>query len=138
MEVFCTERFKQEFFSLLSHKPYRNLETEIIEYFFGRDINEIQSGTRLNNSLETPFIKKRLNGSGGYRFYFLVVVKDKNVYLTFVHPKTGPKGSDNITDESKAAIQKEVYEAIRSNDLYSMEVKESRIEFTNQKIKLQH
>jgi len=35
----------------------------------------------------------------------------------FVHPKTGSEGSDNITDDSKAKIYKDVLDAIKKDDL---------------------
>jgi hypothetical protein len=40
----------------------------------------------------------------------------------FVHPKTGSEGSDNITDESKAKIYKDVLEAIKTNNLFNITI----------------
>jgi len=128
MTIFCLEEFKTEFDRLKTKKQYRNLEAEIIDYFFGKSIHELKSGTCLNNSITTPYIKKRLSGSGGYRFYYLLLIKDDKLYLMFVHPKTGPFGAENIKDESKAHLYKRILDAITENDLYQLELSESKKE----------
>ena len=135
MNIFCLNRFKEVFEDLNKKKPYKTLESEVINYFFNREFNSLLSGTRLNNSAVEPYIKKRFEGSGGFRIYFLAVIKTECIYLMFVHPKTGPSGSDNITDESKALIYKEVLAAIKSNDLFELTLSEDgcRIEFTKAK-----
>jgi len=70
MEIFCLEDFKDEFDKLKVKKAYWTLEKDIIDYFFNKTIQDLNSGTRLNNSDETPYIKKRLRGSGGIVFIF--------------------------------------------------------------------
>ena len=89
MDIFCLEDFKVEFEKLKGKKSYSSIEDDIIKYFFGKNAQELSSGVRLNNSRETPYIKKRINGSGGFRFYYLLIIKDEKLYLMFVHPKTG-------------------------------------------------
>ena len=125
MNIFCLDDFKAEFEKLTSKKSYNDLEQVIINYFFNRSEIELCSGIRLNNSEETPYIKKRLKGRGGYRVYFLLVIRQGNVYLMFVHPKTGSDGSENITDESKAFLYKKVLKCIKSNDLYHLTINDS-------------
>jgi hypothetical protein len=120
MNLFCIEDFKIEFEKLKSKKSYSTIEQEIFEYFFEKSLEDISSGVRLNHSADAPYIKKRLGGRGGFRIYFLLLIKGNSVYLMFIHPKTGPMGSDNITDESKAYLYKKVLESIRSNDLYKL------------------
>ncbi len=83
---------------------------------------ELCSGTRLNNSDETPYIKKRLSGRGGFRVYFLLIMKDERLYFMFVHPKTGSLGAENINDESKAYLYKKILNCIKSGDLYKVEI----------------
>lgn len=92
---------------------YSSIEKDIIEYFFNKDIQELTSGTRLNNSDITRYIKKRLKGSGGFRVYFLLIIKEEKLYLMFLHPKTGSLGYENITDQSKALLYKKVLEGIK-------------------------
>lgn len=124
MDIFCLEDFKVEFEKLKGKKSYSSIEDDIIKYFFGKNAQELSSGVRLNNSSETPYIKKRINGSGGFRFYYLLIIKDEKLYLMFVHPKTGTLGSENITDESKAYLYKKVLDSIKSNDLYQLTLNE--------------
>ena len=126
MDIFCLEDFKNEFDNLKDKKAYRTLEKDIIDYFFNKTIKDLSSGTRLNNSDKTPYIKKRLRGSGGYRVYFLILIKKESVYLMFIHPKTGPDGSENITDESKSALYKKVLLSIETSDLYNVTLNEGQ------------
>lgn len=130
MKVFCLENFKSQFDKLRKKNSYASIEKDIIDHFLNQRIEELKSGTRLNNSDETPYIKKRLNGSGGFRVYYLLVIRGECVYILFVHPKTGSMGFDNITDESKALLYKTVLECISSNDLYEVTTEKSRLVFT--------
>ena len=98
------------------------MEQQIIDYFFNKSSEELKSGTCLNQSHTTPYIKKRLGGSGGFRMYYLLIIKDEKLYLMFVHPKTGPEGAENIKDESKAFLYKKVLESIENNDLYQVKI----------------
>ena len=126
MTIFCLEEFKIEFEKLMRKNSYRMLEQDLIDYFFNKSIEELRSGIRLNNSELTPYIKKRLNGSGGFRCYFLLIIKNDCLYLMFVHPKTGSLGYDNITDESKATLYKKVLTCIESSNLYKVELDDAK------------
>lgn len=130
MTILCLEDFKVQFEKLKKKNSYSSIENDIIQYFFDKEISQLISGTRLNNSDDTPYIKKRLNGSGGFRVYFLLLIKDENLYLMFLHPKTGSLGYENITDESKALLYKKVLENIRINNLYILTVDDSKLIFT--------
>lgn len=132
MLIFCLEDFKIQFDKLKKKNSYALIEKDIIDYFFDKEINHLISGTRLNNSEDTPYIKKRLNGSGGFRVYFLLVIKNEKLYLMFLHPKTGSLGFDNITDESKALLYKKVLESITTNNLYILSTDENKLVFTKQ------
>jgi hypothetical protein len=122
MEVFCLEDFKVEFEKLKTKKSYNSIEQDIIDYFFNKNVQELCSGIRLNNSSDAPYIKKRINGRGGFRFYYLLIIKDENLYLMFVHPKTGNMGAENITDESKAYLYKKILDCIKNKELYKMSI----------------
>lgn len=58
MTIFCIEDFKLQFDKLKKKNSYSSIEKDIIDYFFDKEINQLTSGTRLNNSDETPYIKK--------------------------------------------------------------------------------
>jgi len=122
MNLYCLEDFKVEFEKVKSKKSYKTIEQEIINYFFDKKSQELCSGVRLNHSIDAPYIKKRLGGRGGFRIYFLLIIKKNSLYLMFVHPKTGSQGSDNITDESKAYLYKKILDCIKSEDLYKMSI----------------
>ena len=132
MTIFCLEDFKVQFEKLKKKNSYSSIEGDIIEYFFDKEIQQISSGTRLNNSDDTPYIKKRLNGSGGFRIYFLLLMKNENIYLMFLHPKTGSLGYENITDDSKALLYKKVLECIKTNNLYQVSVEKNKLVFKKQ------
>jgi hypothetical protein len=92
--------------------------------------NYPQEQIRLNNSDTIPFIKKRVKGRGGFRFYFLLIIKDEILYLImFVHPKSGSLGFDNITDESKTILYKKVLESIKIDNVYVMSVINEKLSF---------
>lgn len=134
IKIFCLPEFKVEFDKLKTKKSYNSIEKDVINYFFGKTVQELSSGTRLNNSRETPYIKKRINGKGGFRFYFLLIIKDENLYLMFVHPKTGSLGVENITDESKAYLYKKILECIKNEELYTLELDGERKNIVFKKI----
>ena len=70
MIILCLDEFKNEFEKLIRNNSYSSIEIDIIEYFFNKNIQELTSGIRLNNSDTIPFIKKRIKGAGGYRYLF--------------------------------------------------------------------
>lgn len=118
--------FKSQIELLKRKNSYREIEKIVIDYIFDKASEDLKSGTCLNNNLQIPFIKKRLGGSGGYRIYYLLKPKDKKLYLMFIHPKTGPYGSPNLTDEGKTEIYKEVANAIDKNNLYEVTCSENK------------
>ena len=129
MKIFCLEDFKDKFEKLKKKNSYSTIEKDILEYFFNKEIDSLKSGTRLNNSDDTPYIKKRLGGSGGFRVYFLLLVKKESAYLMFVHPKTGSEGFENITDESKALLYKKVLDCVSTNNLYEIVLEKEKLVF---------
>jgi hypothetical protein len=126
MKIYCLDDFKVEFEKLISKNSYKSLQKEIINYFFEKTVQELSSGTRLNGNSTNPYIKKRLKGSGGFRCYFLLILKNEDLYLMFVHPKTGSMGASNINDDSKAYLYKKVLESIKSDDLYILSLDDSK------------
>jgi len=128
MNIYCINRFKNEYEKLISLKKYRTLEQSLIDYFFNKNICDLMSGVRLNNSNLTPFIKKRIEGSGGYRLYYLLLIKEDNLYLMFLHPKTGRYGASNIDTKSIRIIYKEVLECIKTDDIYELSLDSEGIE----------
>ncbi len=77
MKIFCLAEFKVQFEKLKSKNSYNSIESDVIDYFFYKSVQDLCAGTRLNNSSTTPYLKKRINGRGGFRFYFLLIIKDE-------------------------------------------------------------
>jgi len=117
MNIFCTPRFRKEYLSLISNKTYRRMQECLFDYLFNKTLSDVLSGTKLNGSCPNPYIKKRLCGRGGYRLYYLVIPDKNNVFLLFIHPKTGSAGFDNISDETKSLLYKEGLDCIETNNL---------------------
>jgi len=120
MKIFCIAEFKVEFEKLKSKNSYNSIESDVMDYFFDKSVQDLCAGTRLNNSSTTHYIKKRINGRGGFRFYFLLIIEDESLILMFVHSKTGSLGYENITDESKAYLYKKVLECIKTKELFEL------------------
>lgn len=135
MEILCLQEFKVELEKLKAKKSYKNLEQEIISYFFNKSSDQLCSGTRLNGASKTPYIKKRIGGSGGYRTYFLLLLNDGRLILMFLHPKTGPDGASNIDDGYKAFLYTKVIECIETNSLYELSLDETKSQILFKKAK---
>jgi hypothetical protein len=134
MKLYCVEDFKSAVENLQKSKPYRDIQKTVIEHFCNKEISEISNGTNLNNNTVTPYIKKRLNGSGGYRIYYYLIVKDDRSYLMYIHPKTGPEGSDNVTTEGRTLFLKNVLDAISTNNLYEVTCNKEKTKLIFEKI----
>jgi hypothetical protein len=126
MKLYCLEDFKDEVEKLSKKNSYSSLPEDIIEYFFGKDSSELANGIRINKHPAPPFIKKRLNGSGGFRVYFLLVVKNDCVYLTYVHAKTGSEGSENLADGVASSLLRKVLDALKTDDFYELTPDDAR------------
>ena len=87
MNVFCIEDFITEVHDLQKHKPYRGIQKEIIDAIFFKSLEELKSGTLLNNDNDRCYIKKRICGSAGYRIYYYLLVVSENIYLPFNLPE---------------------------------------------------
>ncbi len=129
MTILCLADFKIQFDKLLKKNSYSSIEQDIIDTFFNKEAHQLLSGTRLNNSNDTPYIKKRLNGSGGFRLYYLLLIKDGKLILMFLHPKTGSLGYDNISDESKAFLYKQALESLKHNTLFTVLIENNQLVF---------
>ena len=126
MTVYCTPQFKKEYDKLTRKKSYQYIGKEIIDIYLDKKIEDCLSGTRLNGHSKNPFIKKRLDGSGGSRLYLVLIIAADSAYLAFIHPKSGSVGYDNISNEKKAEILDSVYKCIESDELLEVTCCENR------------
>ena len=126
MTIYSLKDFKVSLEHLRKKNAYRSIEADLIELLFDKTVEELKAGTCLNQSNETPYIKRRINGSGGYRVYYLLIIREDNLYLMYIHPKTGPFGSPNLKSEAITDLYKEVLKAITDDDLYLVTLSENR------------
>jgi hypothetical protein len=75
MIVYCIEDFKIAYEKLLAKNSYKTLADETINYFFGKSIQDLTSGTRLNHSDVSPYIKKDLVAEEDLESTFLYLLK---------------------------------------------------------------
>jgi hypothetical protein len=116
MNLYCLEDFKTAVEKLGKNKSYSNIEQSVIEYYCNKSIDQVKSGVNLNASDTVPYLKKRLEGSGGYRVYFLILIKNDCLYLMYIHPKTGAEGSENITEEARKGFYKKILACIKTDE----------------------
>lgn len=136
MEIFCLEGFKDEFEKLKKNNSYSDLESVVIDTFFNKKPQDFfKSGSKITGSMDSPYIKKRLGGSGGYRCHYLLLIKDEKLYLMYIHPKTGSKGIDNTNANFEKQLYKEIYESIKTGNYYKLSVDKKSLIFTHNLLK---
>lgn len=134
MNIFTTKEFISEVQKLLKNKAHANCEKDIIESIFKKTIDEIKSiGTkRLGGHPEkNPFIRKRIGSektgkSSGYRLYFWLFIIEENVYLMFIHPKTGRRSTTNISSEKQKELVKTFKHCKEHNLFFEVELGKTR------------
>ncbi len=126
MKIFSTPEFKNEFEKLIKKNSYKYLSDEIISCYFDKNISDCLDGTKLNGHSPNPFIKKRLGGSGGARLYLVAVITKDSIYLSFIHPKSGALGYENVVNTKKTQLLNDVVQCIKNNDLYEVSCCENR------------
>ncbi len=130
MEIYCLQEFKTQFDKLKKKGSYKGIESEIIDNFFGKNpLDFFKNGAKITGTNDIPFIKKRVTGRGGWRFYYLLMVKKEKLYLMYLHPKRGSEGAENITDEFEKQIYTEVLSSIKSDDLYTVTNVNGKLQF---------
>lgn len=114
MNIFVTEEFISEVKAIIKSKSHDACEFDLIESIFNKNIDEIKNiGTKRLGGVpdKNPFLRKRVGSenkskSEGYRLYFWLLIEDENVYLMFIHPKTGRRSATNITTDKQKELVK--------------------------------
>lgn len=146
MQIFITEEFVSEVKSISKDKSHSECETDLINSIFKKSIDEIKNvGTkRLGGQADkSPFLRKRIGSetsgkSGGYRLYFWLFIIDKNIFLLFIHPKTGRRSASNISTEKQKDLVKTFKKCRDENLFYEVELdkKKTHIIYTKTKKKV--
>lgn len=107
MRVFMSPTFIEEVRKLVRSKDHIDCETVLIGSVYNKTLTEvIQGGSakKLGGSNDTPFVRRRLQRmgkgkSGGYRLYLWAFKIEEDLYLLYMHPKTGRRSAINISTE---------------------------------------
>jgi len=129
MEIYCLPEFKKEYERLCKKDSYSDLTHEMIECFFNKKFSDCLTGKNLNQSTIAPYYKRDIGGRGGYRLYYVALIKSEKIYFGFVHPKTGSMGSSNTTDDFRGQLIKDILRSITSNDLLKVSFTDKSIKF---------
>lgn len=129
MEILCTERFKTEYEKVMKHNSYKQYKDEFQDYFFNTTPPAIYTGDLLNASNTTPYIKKRLK-SGGLRVYFFAIIKDAQLILLYLHPKSGKYGRESATGKEISLFLKEGIAAFKKDEYYKLQLVNKEISFS--------
>lgn len=141
MSVFITEEFISEVSLLLKNTSHKDCEKEIINNIFNSSLDEIKLNgcKRLGGDPNrSPFLRKRIETenagkSSGYRLYFWLMIEEENVYLLFIHPKTGRRSGTNLTAEKQKELVKTFISHRKNNLFKEVETQNDRIVFTSDK-----
>lgn len=127
MKIFASGLFIEEVKKLIKSGSHADCEIVLIEEIFSKKLKSItQRGTpkKIGGANETPFIRRRLNdgsgSSGGYRLYLWAFVVDKQIYLLFIHPKTGRRSGSNIDKNFQKALVKTFLKEKKSGGLIQL------------------
>ena len=135
MSVFLTEEFVSEVSLLLKDTSHDDCEKEIIKSIFNSSLEEVRLNgcKRLGGDPnKSPFLRKRIETenagkSSGYRLYFWLLIEEENIYLLFIHPKTGRRSGTNITTEKQKELVKTFINHRKNNLFKEVEVQNGRI-----------
>lgn len=144
MTVYLTEEFISEVKLLLKKKSHSDCEVAIIESIYLKTKEEIistGSPKRLGgNPSKSPFIRKRISPpsgskSSGYRLYFWMMIEEDNVYLLFIHPKSGRRSGTNITPQKQKELADTFQQKRNDNSFIKSSINEatSKIIYTSNK-----
>ncbi len=130
MDIDCTPEFKQEFEKLKKNKSYHSLVSTLVDFLSNNDHN-FATGSNLNHNDKTPYIKKRINGAGGYRLYYYYIIVNQRITLMFIHPKTGSSGFESVSVTKRNQLLEDREKCILDKDLYKIVIKNEEIVFTH-------
>ena len=119
MQIFFTQEFIDEVTLISKANSHSDCELSLIHSVFNKNIDEIKNtGTKRlgGDPNKNPFLRKRIvtsnsGKSSGYRLYLWIFYFENNIYLLYIHPKTGRRSGTNLTPEK----QKELVKTFKEN-----------------------
>lgn len=115
MRIFMSPTFIEEVRKLSKSKDHTDCEKTLIESVYTKTLDEIIQGgaaKKLGGTPNTPFIRRRLQGQGtgksaGYRLYLWAFRIENDIYLIYMHPKTGRRSTMNISSDYQKELVRE-------------------------------
>lgn len=139
MDIFVTNEFILEVKSILKTNSHSDCEIELINAIFTKNIEEIkQNGCKRlgGDPNKSPFLRKRIESAGtgksaGYRLYFWLMVIEENIYLLYIHPKTGKKSGSNLKTEKQKELVNTFINSRKDSTFLKVELKNNKIIYSN-------
>ncbi|MEM6738216.1 MAG: hypothetical protein AAF620_19325 [Bacteroidota bacterium] len=131
MRFYCLEDFKLGFTKLSKKNSYSDLESLTVDFVNG-DSDFLKIGVNLNRNNEQPYVKKRLKGRSGYRIYYYFLIMGDQIFMLYIHPKTGVLGSTNLEEKYRADLLKRIKDIIvnkKWEKLYEVFADDDKISF---------
>ena len=143
MNIYVTKEFLSETKLIIKDKSHYNLEADLIDSICNKTIDEVRSiGTkRLGGQADkNPFLRKRVGSensgkSSGYRLYFWLFIKEENVFLLFIHPKTGRRSATKISNEKQKELVKTFKSSRENKEFLEIELDNEKNHFVLTKTK---
>jgi hypothetical protein len=118
MRVFMSPTFIEEVRKLHKSNDHGDCERVLIDSIYTGTIDQVIQGgnsKKLGGSPNTPFIRRRMESQGqgkssGYRLYLWAFRIEEDVYLLYIHPKTGRRSATNISAEYQKGLVAEFKE----------------------------
>lgn len=130
MTICCTFEFKRIYDKLVKKNSHADLEQVIIDWISGKSIADFRAATVLNGNSPNPFLKKRLNGSGGYRIYYALIASHQLVISSAIHPKTNFMGKSTLSSTEIAEAISDASDSFKSGNLYELACVNLKLVFT--------
>jgi len=134
MNIYLSEEFIKLLSNLLKVKAHSNIEKILIESLFNKSLEKLNTGiVRLKGNInDSFFLKKRIAQKGkgkssGYRLYAWLIVVDNNLYLLYIHPKTGKYAQININKEKQAELIETFKQKHTTNEFIKVCLSENKI-----------
>ncbi len=134
MNIYLSKEFIRLASNLLKVKAHSDIEKILIESLFNKSLRDIKTGiARLKGNInDSFFLKKRIAQKGkgkssGYRLYAWLIVVDNNLYLLYIHPKTGKYAQINISKPKQSELIETFQQTNTNNEFIKVCLFENKI-----------
>jgi len=132
MDVYLTNEFIKETLTLLKSNSHKDIEQLLIQELFCKKSEDIKGYRLSGDNTNSRFLKVRVSRenegkSGGYRVYAWIIIKEDNLYLTYIHPKKGRRSQASISNDRIKELIKSFITERRENNFIKVENKDDII-----------